>query len=396
MIELSMAEQKMSKQYCDFKKLFFEGDDYYSAALDAIDGAQKEVIIESYIFEYDEIGKMFLDALIRAKQRGVEVLLLVDGVGSFLPNKSLSQVCRSSGIRFRVYHPIPDIMLAFRDFSRRGIRRYFRLWKVINKRNHRKLIIIDESIAFFGSFNITRVHSKNTIGPLAWRDTGAVIQGSEAGILKNIVMKAWNRSSGRSFGNIKSILRIKVPKIRLSVPSRIITNHKLFYRYRSSRQLKKLIQQAKERILITNPYFIPRRSIIRSLQKAAGRGVYVGICVPAKSDVHVVKMVAQIIYRKLLRKGVHIYEYQNRMIHAKTLVIDNVARIGSHNFNHRSFSHDLEIELETNSHETVQQLINQWDKDISESKSLNLFELDQMSIGQRVIRRIFYWLRFWI
>jgi len=153
---------------------------------------------------------------------------------------------------------------------------------------------------------------------------------------------------------------------------------------------------AEKRILVTSGYFLPRKSVLRGLRRAARRGIFVGLCIPAKSDVWFVKSAAKSLYYRLLKDGVHIFEYQPRILHAKTLIIDDWGTVGSHNLNHRSLTHDLEAEAVITHPENIQKLIEAWDRDVLSSSAITLKDLGKWSWPQRLLSRFAYWFRYWI
>jgi cardiolipin synthase len=143
------------------------------------------------------------------------------------------------------------------------------------------------------------------------------------------------------------------------------------------------LSTAQSRIYVTTAYFLPKRSLLRAFLKAARRGVDVQILIPGKSDVPMVKWAAFSMVRFLLQKQITMYEYQKSILHAKTMIIDDVVFIGSFNLNHRSILHDLEVEAVLKDPESLQSMLDQWHKDIQESKR----------VGERDFHRPSWWLR---
>ncbi len=377
----------------DQVQLYFSGDEYFRDLIQAIGQAQHEVLLESYIFDMDPIGLRVLEALSKAQARGVKVMLLVDGVGSFNWVLSLREYCEKNRLGFRVYHPLPFRMTFLRRISWKSLRRILFLLKKANKRNHRKVILIDKTRAFLGSLNISQVHTKEFLGGRAWRDTGIQVTGGPLNPLRRAFYDAWVTARMEKL-HLKQ--RLRRFKDRQKTDQILRMNSNVSWRYFLLRDLNRRMREATHRILITNAYFVPRRSVLRSLIKAAQRGVHVGLCIPSQSDVLPVRWASRSLYTRLLKAGVRIYEYQPQMMHAKTLVIDNWATVGSHNLNHRSLTHDLEVEAVLTKPEWVEPLIQQWDADIRHSQSITMTDLGKMTLLDRMLARLAYWFRYWL
>lgn len=375
------------------EQLFFSGDEYFSSVLGAIDQAQKEIFIESYIWDFDGIGSKVLLHLREAQKRGVEIRLLVDGVGSFNSLPLLRPWTYENRLPLRVYHPLPFSWSRIFKMRWRGLNGLLFLFRRINKRNHRKSILIDGDSAYLGSFNISDVHLESVHGNIAWRDTGILVEGPTVRMLRRAFAKAWGSSRFDNQVDSKALIKSKVA----NYPSALIRlNSSIRWRYQLLRDLSQKMNRAEKRILITNAYFLPRKSVLRGLRRAARRGIFVGLCIPAKSDVWFVKSAAKSLYARLIKDGVHIYEYQPKILHAKTLVIDDWATVGSHNLNHRSLTHDLEAEAVLTDPENITKLLEAWDLDVLSSHAVTLSDLGRWSWTQRLLSRFAYWFRYWI
>lgn len=439
-------------------QLYFNGDDYYQAVIAEIDKAQTEVLVESYIFDLDPVGIRIFQSLIKARQRGVKIFLLVDGIGSFNWLTELEERSKKNQIFFRAYHPLPFHRRSLKSLSWKNLRRFLLIFRQINKRLHRKVILIDRSVLFLGSFNISQCHSQEFMGEKAWRDTGVRLirpdltetastetvdhslsnksqrrrkkklyhSSQDFHIVVQAFFNAWSRTKLARIISAKQIrqkmnqmvqgtkkitnqmqdilksatgpenIHLENKKTRFSAKHFIRLNSKARWRYLLLWDLRKKLKSAKHRILITNAYFIPRQSFLRNLRKASRRGVYVALCLPAVTDVKVVQWASRSLYYRLLKDGVHIFEYQNRVLHAKTLIIDDWATVGSHNLNHRSLNHDLEIEWVTENPPVIKSLIQHWDQDIQHSHAITMADLGRWTVWDRIIGRVAYWFRYWI
>lgn len=370
----------MSKTNWNFIQLYFTGDDYFDAALHQISEASSEILIESYIFQLDGIGWKFLLALEKAVQRGVRVSVLADGIGSYLWLQSIKLICQEKKIPFRTFHELG----------------FFSFYSRANKRNHRKTILIDQKILFTGSINISHVHSKEFLKEAAWQDTGVQVRGDSLLEVRRAFFEAWDRSSPESDGTYRFFERLPWPKAVPRPQGMIRLNSRMRWRTALMRSLKRHIRTARKRIHMTNAYFVPRKSVLRHLRQAAQRGVEVILCLPGKTDVTAVQLASRTLYYRLLRSGVRIFEYQPAILHSKTTVIDGWATVGSHNLNHRSFNHDLEIEVVLTDSESLEALQKQFEIDLKNSKEYTLKDLGHFPWWEKVLSPIAYFFRYWL
>ena len=387
------AVPMMLKPNWDQVQLYFSGDEYFRDLIQAIGQARHEIILESYIFDLDPIGLRVLAAITEAQSRGVKVQILVDGVGSFNWLLGLTEYCKKNQLHFRIYHPLPIRMSFLKKISWRSLRRILFLLKKANKRNHRKVILIDKQRAFMGSLNISQVHTKEFMGAKAWRDTGIQVTGGPLNHLRRACLDAWVTARMEKLHLRHRLVRMR---FRQRADEILRLNSTIYWRYFLLRDLNRRLRQAQTRILVTNAYFVPRRSVLRSLIKAAQRGVQVGICLPEQSDVLPVRWASRSLYNRMLRAGVKIYEYQKSMMHAKTLIVDDWATVGSHNLNHRSLTHDLEVEVVLKDKESLRTLTEQWQIDVQHSHAVTKDDLGRMSWLDRSMARLAYWFRYWL
>lgn len=349
----------------DEVRLFFDGDEFFKALLLEFDRAQKVIYIESYIFAMDRLGERVLAALGKARQRGVDVRVIVDGIGSGPWLHLLRQGCQRLGIQLKVFHESPWDRLS--RGKRLGPKR-LGVWRTllrINNRNHRKVCIVDSLKAFVGSMNIIEYHSADLVGASAWRDTGAAVQGKEVSVLEESFNELWQRRRGRM-----SLAR----KLRRAISSGSLVRLNIKRSQRKDNYLDLLVRilGARDRIWIENAYFVPDGDLVKALGVAAEAGVDVRIVVPAASDVFFMPWVASAFHVGLLKAGARIFEYNKRMMHAKTLVLDDWGLVGSSNLNHRSLLHDLEADVVLGSVEAVRVLASQFELDCSNSREITL------------------------
>ena len=296
-------------------ELHIEGDALYAAMLGAIGSARSSVRLESYIFAADEAGRPFLEALKGAAARGVRTTLRADHAGSFfsMPNAEIATL-RDAGVRFA--------------WSRRW---NWRSPLTFNRRNHRKLLVVDDEQAFLGGFNIHRESSRRAVGDARWRDSHVRFDGA---------LVADASEAFDCYGERRRFAPKEVGGLHL------VTTRPHRSGLHLRRELSDRLRAARERIWVTTPYFVPDRRTQSQLVAAARRGVDVRLLLPGKSDVPIVQWAARAAYARLLSAGVRVWEYQPRMLHAKTMVADHDwATLGTANLDYRSLFVNDEINL---------------------------------------------------
>lgn len=364
-------------------QLIHDGDDYYDQVILDITHAETSICIESYIFSYDSVGQNILNHLALAQRRGVKVELLIDGFGSFFWLQKIEKFCNENFIRLKVYRKFPIGILTFSQSIFRFAFRTQKLFSRLNQRNHRKLILIDQKIAYLGSLNITAEHSRRAFGRQAWRDTGVRYTGPIKELI-NAFYFTWKRHRLRR----KNPFSRGFPYQPSNSVFRLNTTRK-WRRWMRKDYLRRL-NEAQNEILITSAYFLPTSQFIKALIKAKQRGVRVAIIIPHLSDVFLVKLASQQLLHQLLKVGVEVFEYQKSVLHAKYCIIDHTGFVGSFNFNHRSLIHDLEVEIRLDQNQIVTELKEQWEIDCTQSLPLN----DQNYTRKNWIYRLGSWIAF--
>ncbi len=327
-------------QLSHIEQLFTEGDALYEAMLASINSATTAVRMESYIFASDEIGWKFAKALARSADGGVDVRLHLDAAGAWGTSAELQRYLRNHGVQLRWFH----------RWSWRDPLRY-------NRRSHRKLLVVDERLFYVGGFNVHRESSRQAYGELRWRDTHASVSGALAGDAARLFDAFWRGH------------RRWVPPQRGVGELQLISNHSRACRHLIRCHYAAAFASAKEHIYLTTPYFVPDLSTLRQLLACARRGLDVRLLVPSKSDVPIAQWAAHALYASLTSAGVRIYEYLPRMMHAKTVVIDQRwATVGSANLDYRSFFINYELLLTTTAPDDCERLSQQFCEDMSASR----------------------------
>jgi cardiolipin synthase len=365
--------------------IFTHAPDYFYRILNAIEHAKTSIEMETYIFDDDDIGHKVADALVAAAKRGVSVKLLIDGVGACSNFYLIAEKLASNGVDVKIYRPLPwrfDLW-PFSLFPRKGVLKFWYLLSFINQRNHRKLLMIDRRVVWLGSFNISQSHLPKTLGGNNWRDTAIELQGINTQNIEVAFSASWSKWSKKATEN-------------QLLPSAFLFNFTRALRRSQRSSLLAKITSASERVWITNAYFIPDAKLLDALIIASNKGVDVRILLPSNSDVFFIPWASSYFYSQLLQAKIRIYEYHEGLLHAKSMLIDDWACIGSSNLNTRSLMHDLELDYSLQLEESKQQLAHDFMEDIHDSNELNQKNLNQYRFWQRyfggvLLLLISYW-----
>ncbi len=365
----------------DFERLLVNGDAYFASLEEGIKGAQKSIDLETYIFDNDALGARIVELLIAARRRGVTVRVIVDGVGSQGWVYNLGSILAENDIPARVYHQLPweKLFSSSSNWDPEGT--WASRFARINRRDHRKLCIIDGTQAWLGSLNISADHLHSERGPKAWRDTGITLRGENLKFLQAAFDLLWYPRRPKFIG-VRHRAR-QVVKASLGTSVRLNALRRL--RKINYRQLLERIGQAKVRLWITTAYFVPTGSFLRALTAAANRCVDVRLLTSAQSDIFFMPWVGVAFQYGLLRAGIQVYNYQPSILHAKTMIIDDFAMVGSSNLNHRSFVHDLEVEATSMNVGTVSGLTESFLEDLQHSKGITLHDFRRSAWWQRAL-----------
>ena len=304
--------------------LQFEGSTTFERWIEAIGKARRFVHFENYIVRDDRVGRAFRDALVAKSLEGVPVRLLYDWIG-----------CWATPRRF--FRPLVDAGVDVLAFNRP---RWTNPLNVL-QRDHRKLVCVDGEVAFVGGFCIGVEWAGEGMSP-PWRDTGVEIHGPAASTAAQAFERIWEERGGR----IPDEIRARPEQIKPAgeTPVWIIQGEP--GRSRFYRTLQLVSAHARNRLWITDPYFVAPRPVSEALAAAASSGVDVRILVPAHNNWPVVGSFSRAGYRFLLESGVRLFEWQGPMIHAKTSVADGLwCRVGSSNLNAASLLGNWEIDV---------------------------------------------------
>ncbi len=353
--------------------LFPEGRHYFLALLESIRTACRTIQLEYYIIQSDHIGKEMARALTDAVQRGVKVELIYDYIGCLDTPSSYFNALARSGVA----------LLPFNKPSfRRGL-----YW--FDKRDHRKMTIIDGQQAFLGGFNIGDEYAGCVADHRRFRDLGFSIRGEAVAELVRIFQNTWQLELDRPFNPSEVVAATAQSRSDGHAAVVIVSGGPRQRRSYIREAFQVNIASATEEILIATPYFVPGPRIIRSLLRAARRGVRVRLLLPARSDVPLVLLLGRSSYSTLLRGGVEIFELEREILHAKVMLIDGERTvIGSANLDQRSFHRNYEINCIVDNEEFGGQIRGLLLDDIAGSRRVNLDLHEQRGVVIRFMERV--------
>jgi phosphatidylserine/phosphatidylglycerophosphate/cardiolipin synthase-like enzyme len=349
-------------------QLLIDGERFFTAMLDSIDGARQFIYLEMYLFESGKIASRFIDALLAASERGVRIYLLLDDYGSRGLGRSDRLRLAGGNIALSLYNPL-----------------HYGRWRRNLFRDHRKLLLVDGNIAYTGGAGITDEFDRGSSAQLYWHEAMISVRGSCVCDWQTMFEDNWNRTAEA----------LKMPQFNFAddgkagqsgrvVESRAITHSEVI------RSFVKYIRGANKDIRLASAYFVPSRKIRRALCRRAARGVDVRLLLPGPHSDHPwVRHMGRRYYDKLLRRGVRIFEYQPRFMHMKVLLCDDWVSIGSSNIDRWNFRWNLEANQEVKDSDfalTVQQL---FEKDFADSVEIDLEEWRQRPLWVRL--NIWYW-----
>jgi len=339
------------------------GADLYADMLEAIRNATSHIYFETYIWKGDAIGAQFKQALLEAAERGVDVYVVYDGFANLVVPHSFFDFPPSIHVlRFPAFRP--GILLL--DLRNSG-------------RDHRKILVVDDSTAFVGGYNIGSLYATH------WRDTHLRITGQSVWELRNAFVDFWNRWRTDDLPVLKDIGSPHwLPNLRAArnAPSQLVFPIRNLY--------LDAIDRACTHVLITQAYFIPDRDILGALLNASARGVDVRVLVPERSNHVVADWLARGHYATLLAGGVRIFLYTGAMIHAKTATIDGRwSTVGTANIDRLSLTGNYEVNIEMVDPDVAGQLEDVFHMDLTNARELTLDDWELRpalnKVGERVL-----------
>lgn len=371
--------------------LFRNGEEKFQALFNELRNAQDTIHLSYFIIKNDSSGKELMDILCEKSSEGITVRLLYDHIGSFFTSHTYFDPLKKAGGIVSRFFPVS----LFNPFS-------------INYRNHRKLVIIDGHIAYFGGMNIGDEYAnRNNARPYYWRDTHVRVTGSVVQLIQQQFLVDWytansddsdmeNTLSPKRFFPTDTIEQTnrfhgynKSWRIE-DVPMQIVSSGPDDLRNDEIRDaMIHMITRAKKSVCIESPYFTPDQSFFTTLKLAAVSGVTVDIIIPGDWDKWYVRLAAMPFIRELLTYGVRFWKY-NGFIHSKMLVIDGIiATIGSTNMDTRSFSLHFELNAFFYAQNFGEKCMEMFDEDLKNSRQITSADFAHTPLHRKALWNFF-------
>ena len=356
--------------------------------------AEKQILIETYIWAGDGTGEAFANLLCEKAEAGVQVFVIYDGFGSMLTPREPLDRMKASGVHVVEFHPPRFWQCRWR-------------WRPFN-RDHRKLFVVDNKIACVGGLNIGTRYAGKWVDPDAtpnparmWRDAGVGVSGPAARHFAEAFRRTWDycldrghidqtlytrgidigrRAKGHRLGKVRESLRRDRRQTPGVYPETVIERGSDVAFLGTSPTfasplrpvLYRLLRDARRSIDLTTAYFAPDDELIEGLCRAGRRGVRVRLLFAGRTDVPAVKIAGRSFYNRLMDAGAEIWERQGCMLHQKTIVIDgNVSVIGSTNLDYRSIEFNLELSIMIRSPDFAERLSHMFDLDTQYSEKID-------------------------
>lgn len=346
------------------------GDQIFPAMLDAIAGAHHTVDLLTFVYWQGEVGTWFADALSERAAAGVRVRVLLDAWGALSIDKELIAQMDTAGVRLHWFRPLAALQP-----------------HKANHRTHRKVLVVDEEVAFTGGVGIADEWKGDARHAGEWRDTHFRVRGPAVDGLRAAFLNDWVETDDALFD--AGVDRFPdQPQPGSSIIQCVRGASSTGWSDISTVFLA-LLQLAQERVRITTAYFVPDDRLNAQLRGATERGVRVEVLMPGPNiDKRIVQLAGESSYEELLESGVRIWRYQPSMLHAKIMTVDGVAaNIGSANLNSRSVRLDEEINLVALDPVLVRTLDAHFDEDLERSEPVTPGCWDRRSLPQRAFER---------
>lgn len=357
------------------------GRQAYDAMITAIENAEHSIALTTYIFQADQAGRRFVKALVRAKERGVAVRVLVDAVGNLYGLKPVSNLLRRHHIPVGVFNPAKlSWRLAF-----------------FNLRTHRKLLIVDGKTGFAGGMNIRKHHLERSDGSPRIRDTHFSFKGPVVQQMMDAFVDDWIFTTGEAltgeawFPVVQSDGEERPQKQGKALIARAIADGPDEPRQKTAMIIESALGAARKHVKIITPYFLPDEALIAALEQAALRGVEVQILLPEKNNLPLFGMASFAGLKPLIRTGCQFFAGRAPFDHTKLMIVDNDwVLLGSSNWDARSLKLNFEFNIECYDEAFAKQM-NIWALEkFEDAKPVTIANLNKRSFMKRLFGRILW------
>ena len=343
------------------------GEEAFPAMINAIKEAKHTVHLSTYIFETNKTGRLFIDTLAEAMTRGVDVKIIIDGVGQYYTFPLAGMLLKKRGVcvaRFLPPRLIPPSIH-------------------INLRNHRKTLIVDGRIGFVGGMNIGDRHlADNVANPSRVVDMHFRFNGPIVAQIEDVFLEDWRFCTGDTRDESLATVE-KLPSADGALCRAIVDGpNEDFDNF--AQILMGVVSSAKNRILIMTPYFLPSRELIAALRTASLRSVDVKVILPVKNNLPFIHWATRNLLWELLERGVRIYYQPPPFVHTKLLIVDDYyTHVGSANIDPRSLRLNFELTIEVYDKTLAETLAAHFETIREKSKAVFLKEVDSRNLAVR-------------
>ncbi len=363
-------------------KLLIDGSSFLPDMLAAVQTAKHSILLEMYLVESGSVVDRFIDALLKAADSGVQVYLLLDDFGSIgLKQRDRNRLAHNN-IRVVYYNKLRSHSVLY------NLYRIFLLHKEHSLyRNHRKLLLVDGHTAYAGGTGLVDAFDPPDHTDMQWRETMVRIQGPVVADWQQLFAATWGKSTSQalSLPAVKPVEHTEAQRGRLTVNEIESYSEVLL-------SLTRHIYNARERVWFGTAYFVPGWRIRRKLKRAARSGVDVRLLLPGPITDHpAVRYISHRLYGRLMKNGVRIFEYQPRFYHAKSVLCDDWAAIGSSNFDRWNLRWNLEANQEIDDPVFAGQVKQMFEQDFSSSVEYTIEKWEQHSWYRRLLQ--WFWKR---
>ena len=351
--------------------LLTNGEEKFPEVLGTLESARHFIHMEYYDWENDTRGNQIKEVLLKKVKQGIHIRILYDDYASRGIRRNIVKELNQAGIQ--IY---PKIKVKLKQFANR-----------VNHRDHRKIIIVDGICGFVGGINISDRYDNSIDTGLYWRDTHVKINGPLVNSLQRHFVVSWNMSVTNHLKFSNDLFPKEVNAVSGGTPAlgQIVAGGPIYPKSNIMLSYMKIFSLAREKLYITNPYFIPNESIVDALCQAAISGVDVRLLVPEKSDSAIVGAASRFYFSRLLEAGVRVFLYQKGFVHAKTVVADTgLSVVGTANMDIRSFDLNFEIMSVIYGREFGKQLDDLFLRDLQQSTEIRKVDWSNQGISKRL------------
>lgn len=351
------------------------GDETYPAMLEAIHGAQKSIALQTYIFDDDSEGRKIVDALVQARDRGVEIRILIDAIGSKYSHPPIIRLLRKQRIPCALFmtNPLGFLRMPY-----------------ANLRSHRKILVVDGRIGFTGGMNIRAGFVTEVAGSETTGDTHFRVEGPVVLQLMAVFAHDWKFTT-------KEVLPYETwygttwPQDTPGTAARCIRSGPDRYIVGTHNMLLGAFAVAQHHIRIQSPYFLPDQILLGAINTAARRGIVVDIVIPGRNNLRLVNYAMTAQLDQVIRNGCRVWRANGNFNHSKLITIDGCwSYVGSSNMDPRSLRLNFELDMEVYSVDTARNIETMIDKEIEEADALSLEELAAIPFRKRLRNRIIW------